>query len=364
MSSDVKTLQQKQAIIFGCEGLTLSDDERAFFKEAQPFGFILFARNIETPDQLRTLVHNIRETVGWDCPILIDQEGGKVQRLRQPHWLEHSPFQDLGDLFRARFDKGLTAARLHSLSIAHMLYDLGITVNCTPVLDVPAADAHDVIGNRAFSSDPNVVALLGRKVVEAYLEGGITPVIKHIPGHGRARADSHEDLPRVETSAKAMQDSDFLPFYEVCQQENAKGAWGMTAHVIYEAIDSDYPATLSKDVIDNTIRKEIGFDGFLTGDDVFMKALDPYGDLAARVEKSLRAGIDAALFCHGDLQQMEQGLKGSAPLTAKAAERAKQAEEYRLRGQAFFDDNAIENIREELYALLPASARKTLKTGS
>lgn len=337
-------IEQSRAIIFGCEGRTLTPDERAFFQDTQPVGYILFARNIDTPEQLKALVNELHEGAGWQCPILIDQEGGKVERLKAPHWLSHRPAEDFGKLYQNDPEAAIEALRLNTYSIAAMLSDLNITVDCAPVLDIPVEGAHDVIGNRAYSKDREIVSILGKVVADSFIEAGITPVIKHIPGHGRAFADSHEELPVVETDQQTLIETDFYSFKNV----NNPAYWGMTAHVLYKSIDPDKPATLSETLIQDTIRRNIGFDGFLVGDDVFMKALAPYGDLEARVKDSLEVGIDAALFCHGDLKEMEMGAKGADILSEKAKKRLITSENTRLSGKKDGNLDSISAIREKL----------------
>lgn len=336
--------QKTSAIIFGCEGKYLNADEAAFFKEVLPTGFILFARNIDNADQVKSLINSLRNCVGWHCPILIDQEGGKVERLKAPHWLSHPAAQIFGELFSTDHDKAFEALKLQTQSIAHMLWELGITVNCSPVLDVPVKDAHDIIGNRAFSDQPEEVASLGQCVADTYLASAVTPVIKHIPGHGRARSDSHEALPVVETDIETLTKTDFYPFSKV----NNKAYWGMTAHVTYTAIDAEKPATLSKTIIEKTIRKDIGFDGFLVGDDVFMKALDSFGDLEHRVKDSIAVGIDAALFCHGSVDDMSQGAKGAGTLRKDSLERLIHAETQRRSAESSMNEMNVSEIRSQL----------------
>jgi beta-N-acetylhexosaminidase len=301
-----------RACILGCEGLALSAGEAAFFEDARPWGFILFARNVETPDQVRKLVANLRETIRReDAPILIDQEGGRVQRLGSPHWRRYPPGAAYGDA-------GADMARLGGRLIARDLAALGINVDCAPVLDLPAENAHAVIGDRAFGARPTEVATLARAMAEGLLEGGVLPIVKHIPGHGRATSDSHEALPRVEVSRKALETWDFQPFRLLSDLPAA-----MTAHVVYTAFDEIHPATTSKATIDGAIRGAIGFDGLLISDDLEMKALS--GSLKARAEASLAAGCDVVLQCHGGLADMAEVVSGVGPLEARAAERAEAA---------------------------------------
>lgn len=301
-----------RAAIFSLSGPVLTPEERALFVRANPLGFILFARNVQNPDQLRALTMDLRAVVGRDCPILIDQEGGRVQRLRPPHWTNYPPMQNFAD------GKNLQTT---IQTLARALSDVGVNVDCAPVLDVLCPQTHDVIGDRAFSDDPAIVAQRGLTVCEALLLEHIIPVIKHIPGHGRAQADSHHDLPVVDTPLQILQDIDFAPFRALAQSSIADRLWAMTAHVIYTAIDPDHPATVSRIVIANIIRQHIGFKGFLIGDDVDMKALARYGDVAARAQACLAAGCDAVLYCSGKLEDMQKLAESVPFLGDKALER-------------------------------------------
>ena len=304
------------ASILGCAGPRLSADEAAFFRDVRPWGFILFKRNIEGPDQVRALVEALRETIGRpNAPVLIDQEGGRVQRLGPPHWRRYPPGRAYGQL--AGNDPLLKReiARLGARLMAHDLAALGINVDCLPVLDVPAPDGHEVIGDRAYGDTPDEVASLGRAAAEGLIAGGVLPVIKHIPGHGRARADSHLDLPVVEARLGELDDRDFAPFRVLSDMPMA-----MTAHVVYAAIDKAAPATTSRRAIRRIIRGSIGFDGLLMSDDLSMKALA--GDYAARARASLAAGCDVVLHCNGDMDQMKAVIAGTKALAGKAKARA------------------------------------------
>jgi len=285
--------------IYGCGGPVLSADERAFFRDVRPWGFILFGRNIQTPDQLRSLVRAMRETVGdASAPVLIDQEGGRVARLKPPTWHERPPAARFGDLHRDNPEAAREATYLNARLIAHDLAGLGINVDCLPVLDVPVAGAHDIIGDRAFAHDPATVIDLGRAQIEGLIEGGVLPVMKHIPGHGRAGADSHLALPRVDAEAEELSASDFVTFrsLDLCPM-------AMTAHVVYDSIDPQRPATTSPKVIRDVIRGEIGFGGLLLSDDLSMQALD--GPLDVRARAALFAGCDVVLHCNGKMDEMK-----------------------------------------------------------
>ena len=302
-----------RAIIFGCEGPILSQLEKDFFRDANPWGFILFARNLETPEQIRKLCADLRESVGRDAPILIDQEGGRVQRLRSPVWREWLPPLDQFDAIDDASIRRQAMVLRHRL-IAHELIDLGIDVNCAPMLDVPQANAHEIIMNRCFSRNANEIAELGRAASEGLLAGGVLPIIKHIPGHGRADLDSHHDLPIVDVPRSDLDAVDFLPFSRLADLPMA-----MTAHIVYPAIDPDNCATLSASVI-NVIRNDIGFDGLLMTDDLSMKALK--GTFADRVTGAMAAGCDMGLHCNGVMDEMTQVIGATPELTSYAATRA------------------------------------------
>jgi beta-N-acetylhexosaminidase len=300
-----------RSAIYGCAGHALTDSERSFFRQAEPWGYILFARNIATPEQVRGLTCELREAVGHEVPILIDQEGGRVARLRPPYWRAYPPGRHYGALYARSHDDGLEAAKLGSRLIAAELKVLGISVDCLPVLDVPTPGAHDVIGDRAFGETPEPVIALGRAAAEGLLAGGILPIIKHIPGHGRAGVDSHLSLPVVDADAETLALTDFAPFKALADMPLA-----MTAHVVYSAIDTSGPATTSKAVIANIIRREIGFGGLLMSDDLSMQALA--GTLADRTSASIKAGCDVVLHCNGKLDEME-AVAGVVPVLAGEA---------------------------------------------
>lgn len=307
------------ACIFGCQGLTLTPDEAAFFREARPWGFILFKRNVDTPDQVKRLVDALRETVGRpDAPVLIDQEGGRVARLGPPHWRRYPPGAAYGALSANDLLLRREITRLGARLLAHDLSALGINVDCVPVLDVPQPGAHDIIGDRAYGRTPDQVAELGRAAAEGLIAGGVLPIVKHIPGHGRAGADSHEALPVVDTPLAELEAVDFAPFRALSDMPMA-----MTAHVVYAAIDAKRPATTSKKAIRKVIRQSIGFDGLVMSDDLSMKALA--GGFADRARDALDAGCDVVLHCNGDMAEMVQVLEGTGKLRGRAARRAEAA---------------------------------------
>jgi beta-N-acetylhexosaminidase len=304
------------AAILACKGAVLTPEERAFFGQARPWGFILFRRNVENPEQVLRLTDAMREAVGWECPILVDQEGGRVQRLGPPHWAKYPP----GDAFLKAANDPLTArelARLGGRLMAHDLKAVGINVDCAPVLDVPTPGAHDIIGDRAYAKDPATVAQLGRAVAEGLLAGGVLPVIKHMPGHGRAFADSHKELPTVHADLDHLDTWDFAPFKALSDMPI-----GMTAHIVFTAIDRKRPATQSRTAI-KLIRERLGFGGLLLSDDLCMNALS--GDLTERAEKSLKAGCDLVIHWTGDMAEMEQVMVGVGKLKGGAARRASAA---------------------------------------
>jgi beta-N-acetylhexosaminidase len=304
------------AAILGCSAPELTAEERAFFRDVQPWGFILFGRNIETPDQVRRLTDALRETVGRaDAPILIDQEGGRIQRLGPPHWRAYPAGRAYGELPPAERRE---ITRLGARLIAHDLAALGINVDCVPVLDVPDPEGHEIIGDRAYGDTPEDVALLGRAACEGLIAGGVLPIVKHIPGHGRAKADSHLELPVVEASWDDLDARDFAPFRALSDMPMA-----MTAHVIYAAVDRTQSATTSEAVFEKVIRGVMGFDGLVMSDDLSMKALS--GGMDERAAMSLAAGCDVVLHCNGDMTEMRAVIDGTGELSGRAAERARAA---------------------------------------
>ncbi len=307
------------AAIYGLSGTTLSAGERAFFRDANPWGFILFARNCETPQQVSALVTSLRDTVGrGDAAVLIDQEGGRVARLKPPHWRAPPPAAVFGRAFSREPALAREAVRLNARLIADELAALGINVDCLPVLDLPVSGAHDIIGDRAFGAEVEMIADLGRAACEGLLDGGVLPVIKHIPGHGRAGADSHLALPVVNSPRAELEGTDFAPFKALRDMPLA-----MTAHVVYSDIDSQHPATTSPKIVGDVIRGTIGYDGLLMTDDLSMKALS--GNFASRVKASLAAGCDLVLHCNGERTEMEAIAAEAPQLAGRAAERARAA---------------------------------------
>jgi beta-N-acetylhexosaminidase len=308
-----------RAFITGVSGLELSATEREFIRGTRPWGFILFKRNIETPDQVSALVRDLRDCLGEaDAPVLIDQEGGRVARLGPPHWPAYPPGATFGALYDLDRALGLKAARLSSRLIAADLIDLGITVDCLPLADVPVAGADAVIGNRAYGTEPAKVAAIARAVTEGLEQGGVLPVLKHIPGHGRATADSHHQLPTVDTSRKELERTDFAAFQPLADLPMA-----MTAHVVFSALDPAQPATTSATIIRQVIRGGIGFQGLLMSDDVSMNALA--GSIAERTRAIVNAGCDMVLHCNGKLDEMRDVAAETPELTGEALNRANRA---------------------------------------
>jgi len=305
-----------KAFVSGCAGLRLTAEETALFAEEQPWGFILFRRNCESPEQVRELVDSFRTAVGsLSAPVLIDQEGGRVRRLQPPAWPDYPAARVLGDIAAEDPDRGRRAAWLQGRLIAADLADLGVTVDCLPVLDVVVPGASEAIGDRSFGSDPGLVAILGRAMVDGLLAGGVCPVVKHIPGQGRATSDSHYDLPVVAADLNTLAESDFAPFVALADLPAA-----MTSHVVYSAVDPSRPATTSPIVIRDIIRERIGFDGLLMSDDVSMKALSgDYGERAAAIHD---AGCDIVLHCNGRIEEMRAIADAAPRLAGRSGERA------------------------------------------
>ncbi|MEA2887463.1 MAG: beta-N-acetylhexosaminidase [Bradyrhizobium sp.] len=308
-----------RAFITGVLGFTLTADERDFLRTERPWGFILFKRNIDTPAQVTDLIIELREIIGEpDAPVLIDQEGGRVQRFGPPHWPVYPPGAVFGTLYDIDRKLGLTAARLSARLMAADLIDLGVTVDCLPLADVPIAGADAVIGSRAYGTEPSKVAAIARAVTEGLQQGGVLPVLKHIPGHGRATADTHFRLPVVETSKAELQRTDFAAFRPLADLPMA-----MTAHVVFSALDPAQPATTSATIIEQVIRGSIGFQGLLMSDDVSMNALA--GSITERTQAIVSAGCDMVLHCNGNLDEMRAVAREAPVLSGRPLERAKRA---------------------------------------
>jgi beta-N-acetylhexosaminidase len=312
-----------RAFIAGAAGAHLTTDECAFLRDADPWGLILFARNVESPDQVSRLVAGFREAVGrGDAPVLIDQEGGRVQRLGPPHWPSYPTGAVYAGLYERDRAGGLAAARLGARLIAGDLDALGISVDCMPIADVPVPGADSVIGDRAFGTTADQVSAIAAAFAEGLLDGGVLPVVKHIPGHGRAAADSHHQLPVVSTDRRTLEATDFAAFRPLAGLPLA-----MTAHVVFSVIDSVAPATTSATMVREVIRGTIGFDGLLMSDDVSMNALS--GTIAQRVRAVIAAGCDIVLHCNGRLDEMRVVAAEAPSLSGRAAARASAALAFR-----------------------------------
>ena len=348
-----------QPLFLGLAGLVLNDDERALFRAANPAGYILFKRNVDSPDQVRALTQSLRDLAGRDVPILIDQEGGRVARLRPPHWPEFPTGERFGLLYDKAPITAIEACRLNALALAALLKDLGINVDCLPLLDVRDTQGHDIIGDRSFGAEPMVVSALGKAVLDGFRAGGICGVVKHIPGHGRARADSHLELPVVTASREDLE-RDFEPFRRL-----ADAPMAMTAHITYTALDAARCATLSPDVID-FIRQDIGFGGLLMSDDLGMHALGnpqsgghPPGsnalqDFGARALASLDAGCDIALHCSSNFNEMRSIVEAAPVMSDAAATRLAAAMAWMGSGEARGDSTPVTEwaaARDALLAL-------------
>ncbi len=332
-----------RAFITGLAGLTITASERAFLREARPWGLIVFKRNISTPEQLSALTRDFRDIVGWEAPVLVDQEGGRVARLGPPHW----PVYPSGARYSQIYDRdptsGLAAARLAGHLIASDLKAVGIDTDCLPIADVPTLGHDPIIGDRAYGTEPAKVAAIAGAVAAGLLAGGVLPVLKHLPGHGRATADSHLKLPVVDTDRATLEKTDFAAF-----QPLRNLPLGMTAHVVFSAIDRARPATTSVTIVSEVIRGSIGFTGLLMSDDVSMGALS--GTIAERSHAALAAGCDVVLHCNGDLNEMMQ-VAGAAPeLSGAAAQRADAALARRSAGEDF-DVAAARRIFNQMVAL-------------
>lgn len=323
--------------------MTLSDEEKAFFRKEQPWGFIVFGRNIETPSQLSELVASLKACVEHEhVAILIDQEGGRVQRMKQPHWRKYPATRYVGKIFAKDREKGLRAAWLHGRLLASDLHAVGINVDCAPVLDVPVEGADEVtLGDRTFSADATEIGILAEQTCAGLIAGGVAPIIKHMPGLGRAETDSHYNLPIVDCGLEDLSKTDFVPFKHLNQQKMA-----MTAHIIYKGVDAENPATQSQKIIGDIIRGQIGFDGLLMSDDVSMKALK--GDFETRCEKTFNAGCDMVLHCNGDMQEMMAVASASPKLAGKSQARASRA----IQSVGNPDESDISSLQAEYEELL------------
>jgi beta-N-acetylhexosaminidase len=337
-----------KAVIFGCSGLSLTDGEKQFFRYADPFGFILFQRNCNSPQQVRTLIAELREAVQRpDAPVLIDQEGGRVQRLKPPQWPQHPPAKMFGDLYARQADLGLEAARINAHLIGLELHGLGFTVNCTPLADVLCDETDPAIGDRAYSKDPKIVIECARATAQGHMEMGILPVIKHMPGHGRTPADPHHHVAVVRASKADLEARDFVPFKALKDLPI-----GMTCHIVFSGLDDKSCSVSPK--MHEIIRKEIGFDGFLLSDDIAMKGLR--GRMEDLVVQTVQAGSDCALHCSGNMNEMVGIAAVSLPMSDLSLNRWKKAEAMRKAPPPFSDKTAL---LDRLDMLLGVAATST-----
>ncbi len=304
-----------RAFITGVSGLALKDEERAFLREAQPWGLILFRRNVADPDAVRRLIDETRTTLGRAAPVLIDQEGGRVQRLGPPLWPAYPPGAAYGVVYDRDREAGLAAARLGARLIAADLAPLGFDVDCMPIADLPVAGTDPAIGDRAYGSEPGKVAAIAAAIAQGLTEGGVLPVVKHMPGHGRATVDSHKRLPVVNADRAVLEATDFAAFRPLAALPLA-----MTAHVVFTAIDPIAPATVSPIIVREVIRDSIGFQGLLMSDDISMGALS--GSLGERTRAAIAAGCDVVLHCNGEMPEMLAVAAEAPVLAADAARRA------------------------------------------
>ncbi len=334
------------AFISGCAGTELSAQEVAFFERTNPWGLILFKRNVETPEQITALTSHFRKITGRDnAPVLIDQEGGRVQRMGPPLWRKYPAAEKYSILYDSDPLRALKLVRLVTRLMAKDLFDVGINVDCLPVLDVPQPGSHQIIGDRAYGVTPERVSVLARAAVTGLMEGGVLGVIKHIPGHGRAMSDSHLALPQVDTAYEELLHGDFLPFAALADIPMA-----MTAHVVYSAIDPDNPATMSRKLISGLIRDQFGYDGLIMTDDLSMHALS--GDFAERAANAIAAGCDVALHCNGNIAEGEPVAEGSGVLAGESLARAERAMARCCQPQPF----DIKQAEEGLYQLMSGAA--------
>jgi len=341
-----------RAFITGLSGLNVSANERAFLREARPWGLIIFKRNVSTQQQVAELTRSFRDAVGWEAPVLVDQEGGRVQRLGPPHWPAYPPGARYGAIYDRDVASGLAAARLGGHLIAADLNVLGIDVDCLPLADVPVAGGDPVIGDRAYGTEPGKVAAIAGAIAQGLLAGGVLPVLKHLPGHGRASVDSHAKLPVVDTDRATLEATDFAAFRPL-----AGLPLGMTAHVVFSAIDPVAPATTSVTMVREVIRGFIGFRGLLMSDDISMKALS--GSIAERSRAAFAAGCDVVLHCNGDLREMTAVAGAAPPLAGDAGKRAEAALAQRAAPEKFDVDAARKIFTQMVEAEPPSSQRKT-----
>ena len=337
-------------IIFGCIATELSEAEIDLFNDIRPFGLILFEHNCLNPTQLSDLIAQFREVVGYkDAPVLIDQEGGRVTRLKPPHWRLPPPANTFAEIAKENIEVALRAAYLNARMIGKELASVGISVNCLPVLDFPVVGAHEVIGDRALGRDSATIAKLGRSLCKGLIEEGVFPIIKHIPGHGRAKTDSHKNLPIVDASIQELEETDFVPFKLLNEMP-----WAMTAHVVYSAIDNKRAATISPIIINEIIRSKIGFEGLLVSDDIGMDALS--GSKGERAQNILNGGCDLVLECSGNINDMQEISSKVSPMKEETIKRINLAEKFKLNNQindSLSSLDALEEFEELITKFIP-----------
>ena len=348
-SSAAEASLARRAAVVGLAGERLEPAEAELFGARPPLGFILFRRNCRSTAQVRALIAALHAVPGCEgAPVMIDQEGGRVARLAPPDWPPRCALRRIGELAEVDLDLGRRAAWLHSRLIAADLEPLGIRITCAPVLDLGLPEQTRAIGDRAYGADPDLVGELGAAAIQGFLDGGVLPVIKHLPGHGRATVDSHLELPLVDADAQTLEATDWRPFVR-----NRTARLGMTAHILFRALDADAPATQSRRIVDEVIRGRIGFEGLLFSDDLSMEALQ--GAVGERAARARAAGCDVALHCNGRLDEARAVLDAAGPLSPAAAGRLARALDQLRPGRAF-DDAAGAAELEDLLARVPAGA--------
>lgn len=342
-------LEQMKPVILGCKGLELTIDEAHLFADHRPVGFILFQRNCQSKSQVAELCAALRDAVDYaDAPILIDQEGGSVARLKSPEWFEYPAAGQFGQMAEHDLNAALEATKMNSRLMAEDLYQMGVTVNCNPVIDVPSKECHGFLSDsRTFHANPDMVTQFGAAVCQGLLDGGVMPILKHIPGHGRATVDSHKSLPVIDASLDLLKQTDFVPFKEISKKIYGADIWAMAAHVVYTQIDADHAASISEEVVEDIIRRYIGFDGVLLADDISMEALD--GNLAERAVATLEAGMDLTMHCNGKFVEMVEILSAINQTSEEAAIRIKSAEKLRQKSRIEID---TEILRAQLQEML------------
>lgn len=352
MSSRPVQWTDLKAVVVDATGTELTAAERDVFAAEKPAGFILFKRNCVSRQQVKELVASVREVVGFaDLPVLIDQEGGTVARLRQPEWTEYPAAKIFGELTKQSKETALEATRINSYLMALDLIDMGINVNCAPVMDVPAPDCHEFLSaSRTYSDSADTVAQLGEAVCRGLLDAGVTPVIKHIPGHGRAKVDSHFALPVAEATAAELSQTDFKPFTYMSGTDIHRAVWAMAAHVLFPAYDAERPATLSPVITEKVIRGEMGFDGVLIADDVSMKALG--GTIQSRIEGTMAAGMDMTMICNASFEDRVITLQSTPKVGVDAARRLQAATAGRSTFAKKGNDNGVDALRQRLAEMI------------